>query len=96
VTNLPTDMTVAYVEVNGTPKAVPTSGDPGKVYFRPNGSADMHITGGGANLGAGNESGAIWVKPLNTSDADCATYPGRCFKILIRGLMGSAELVNKW
>lgn len=93
---LPTDMTVAYVEISGGSAVVPTAGDPGKVYWRPNGSADIHVTGGPANLGGPNESGAIWVKPKNTTDADCAAYPGRCFKILIRGLMGGAEMINKW
>lgn len=93
---LPTDMVVAYVSVDGGASVAPTSADPGKIYWRPNGSADIQVPTGVPNLGGPNESGAIWIKPVGTSDADCASYPGRCFKILIRGLMGSAELVNKW
>ena len=93
---LPSDMIVAYVEVGGGTPLPPTTGNPGKIFWRPNGSADIQEPGGADNLGGPNESGAIWIKPVGTSDADCAKFPGRCFKILIRGLMGAAELVNKW
>jgi type II secretory pathway pseudopilin PulG len=93
---LPSDMIVAYVEVSGGTAVAPTVGDPGKVYWRPNGSADIHVTGGAENLGGSNESGAIWIKPIAMTDAECQATPGRCFKILVRGLMGGAELVNKW
>jgi prepilin-type N-terminal cleavage/methylation domain-containing protein len=93
---LPPDMEVAYAQIGSDSRVAPTDGDPAVVYFRPNGSADIHVTGGVQNIGGQNESGTIWVRPVGTGDSECQEVKGRCYKILIRGLMGSAEVINKW
>jgi len=93
---LPHDMTVATVEIQGGLQAAPTDADPARIYFRPNGSADIHVTGGAQNIGGVHESGYIWIRPVGTSDAECQQVLGRCYKILIRGLLGSSEVINKW
>ena len=73
-----------------------TAADPGKIYWRPNGSADIHVTGNADNIGGANESGRIWIRPKGNTDADCQKIPGRCYQILIHGLMGSAEVIDRW
>lgn len=93
---LPTDMEVAYVEIESGAKDVPTAGDPAKIYWRPNGSADIHVTGAADNIGGPNESGRIWIRPKALSDTECTQNAGRCYQIVIRGLMGSAEIIDRW
>jgi prepilin-type N-terminal cleavage/methylation domain-containing protein len=93
---LPTDMEVAFVSLEGGSRVAPTSGDPGRFYWRPNGSVDVHVTGGAGNIGGANETGRVWIRPKGVTDAECHNVPGRCYQILVRGLMGAAEVLDNW